>query len=110
MTWRFESQVSCRRRLALGIVTAFAWMMQEFAMVMHAPTLESVSLLLSGWILAHHRTVTLSVSQGTKEPPPRKNILTHHTAADTMNRDQNAGACLIASRKRKHELSATGRD
>lgn len=42
----------------MGIVTSFAWMLQEFAVVMHAPTLENFSLLLSGWIFAHRRTVT----------------------------------------------------
>lgn len=42
----------------MNLVTSFAFLLQEFAVVMNAKTLENFTTLTAGWIFAHRQTVT----------------------------------------------------
>ena len=42
----------------MTLVTSFAFLLQEFAVVMNSRTLENLTTLTSGWIFAHRHTVT----------------------------------------------------
>jgi hypothetical protein len=42
----------------MNLVTSFAFLLQEFAVVMNAKTLENFATLTVGWIFAHRHTVT----------------------------------------------------
>ena len=42
----------------MNLVTSFAFLLQEFRVVMHAKTLENFTTLTAGWIFAHRHTVT----------------------------------------------------
>jgi len=42
----------------MNLVTSFAFILQEFAVVMNTKTLENFTTLTAGWIFAHRHTVT----------------------------------------------------
>lgn len=42
----------------MNLVTSFAFLLQEFSVVMNAKTLENLTTLTAGWIFAHRHTVT----------------------------------------------------
>ena len=42
----------------MDLVTSFAFLLQEFAVVMNTKTLANFTTLTAGWIFAHRHTIT----------------------------------------------------